>query len=413
MSIREKGTVDKYEGGVYWLLDVRFDFLLASFVREFELDEQDIVLVNSYHGGVRKKWRKIYIPCKMENVNLLEPDEVNRIFAEKLQLNRRHLIISLSGAGIPQSDNIVSMTSTGQVAEMCNDKEWQYDLFKKCGVKTPGTYRYAGLNDVKKEFDFLVGKYKKVVIKKPRLSGGYMMDVLDSEGGLADYCKRIQKSGIDQHFLVSEYIPHRQSFASMGVVRKNGEVFFVPVVTEQVLYREVAYEGLIYPPFLDDHCMEEMEETTVRIGKALGRSGYFGYFNVDFILAGGEMYAVEINARLGFGTILAGCLYGDKIWKVLQGVCRDRVENIQKRLVIGKIKGKEGKAYFNLKSESDITEWFERGKGRFSTFYCGTDEREVFEYGSFIGLFGEFFPLDDSREKVLGRFMERCLEYYK
>lgn len=405
--------MNKYEGGVYWLLDVRFDFLLDSFVREFELDEQDIILVNSHHCDARKKWRKIYIPCEKENVNLLEPDEINRIFAEKLQLNCRHLIISLSGAGIPRSDNIVSLTSTGRVAELCNDKKWQYELFKECGVKTPDTYRYASLNDVKENFGLLLGKYEKVVIKRPRLSGGYMMDVLDSDAGLADYCKRIQKSDIGQDFLVSAYIPHRQSFASMGVVRKNGEVISVPIVTEQVLYREVAYEGLIYPPFLDDCYLEEMEETTVRIGKELGRRGYFGYFNVDFILADSQMYAVEINARLGFGTILAGCLYGDKIWKVLQGVCGDRVENIQKRLVIGKIKGKEGKAYSNLKSESEITEWFERGEGRFRTFYCGTDEREVFEYGSFIGLFGEFFSLDDPREKVLGRFMEGCLEYYK
>lgn len=405
--------VNKYEGGVFWLLDVRFDFLLTSFVREFALDEQDIILVNSYHCNTRKRWKKIYIPCQKENVNLLEPDEINRIFAEKLQLNRNHLIISLSGAGIPQSDNIVSLTSTGQVAELCNDKEWQYDLFKKCGVKTPVTYKYASLNAVKEKFDFLIGKYGKVVIKRPRLSGGYMMDVLDSDLELADYCKLIQKTDIAQDFLVSKYIPHQQSFASMGVVRKNGEVFSVPIVTEQVLYREVAYEGLIYPPFLDDRRMEEMEETTVRIGKELGQWGYFGYFNVDFILADSQMYAVEINARLGFGTILAACLYGDKIWKVLRGVCRDRVENMQKRLVIGKIKGKEGKTFSDLKSESNITEWFERGEGRFRTFYCGTDEKEVFEYGSFIGLFGEFFSLDDSRKKVWGRFMERCLEYYK
>lgn len=403
---------NKYDGGIFWLLDVRFDFLLPSFMHEFEIEEQDIILVNSYHCNTRKRWRIKYISSKIENVNLMEPDDINRIFAKELQLDCKNLIISLSGAGIPQSDNLVSLTSTGRIAELCNDKWWQYELFKRCGVKTPDTYKYYSLKAVKKELSFLIGKYKKVVIKRPCLSGGYLMDVLYSETGLIDYCKQIQKSGIDQIFLMSEYIPHQQSFASMGVVQKNGEVFFINIVTEQVLYREVAYEGLIYPPFLDNCYMEEIEKITIKIGKELGQSGYFGYFNVDFILSGSQMYAVEINARLGFGTILAACLYREKIWKVLQGLCKDQVGNIHKRLVIGKIKGKEGRVYSNLKSISNISDWFKKENGFFKTFFCGTDRKELFECGSFIGLFGEFFPLEDVRERVWGKFMEKCLENY-
>ena len=405
--------VNKYDGGIFWLLDVRFDFLLPSFIHEFEIEEQDIILVSSYHCNTRKRWRKIYIPFKVANVNLMEPDDINRIFAKELQLDCKNLIISLSGAGMPQSDNLVSLTSTGRIAELCNDKWWQYELFKRCGIKTPDTYKYCSLKAVKDEFSFLTKKYEKVVIKRSCLSGGYMMDVLCSDTGLMDYCRRIQKSNIKQDFLVSEYIPHGQSFASMGVVQKNKEVFFINIVTEQVLYREVAYEGLIYPPFLDNCYIEEIERTTIRIGKELGQSGYFGYFNVDFILADSQMYAVEINARLGFGTILAACLYGEKIWKVLQGLCKDQVGNIQKRLIIGKIKGMEGKVYSNLKSISNISDWFEWGDGFFKTFFCGTGEKELFEYGSFIGLFGEFFSLESAREWVLKRFMEKCLEYYE
>lgn len=403
----------KYDGGIFWLLDVRFDFLLPIFMKEYGIEEQDITLVGSYHCKSRERWRKIYIPCEKENVNLLEPDDINLIFARKLRLDRKNFIISLSGAGIPQSDSLVTLTSTGRIAELCNDKGWQYELFKKCGIKTPDTYKYSTLNAVKKNFAPLIGKYEKVVIKRPCLSGGYMMEVLHSDAELMDYCKQIQKSNTNQSFLISEYIPHRQSFAGMGVVRKNGEVFFINIVTEQILYREVAYEGLIYPPFLDNCYVEEIEKTTTRIGKELGRCGYFGYFNVDFILAENrQMFAVEINARLGFGTILAACLYKERIWKVLQGVCTARVGNIQKRLVIGKIKGKEGWAYSNLKSISNISDWFGHENGFFKTFFCGTDGEELFEYGSFIGMFGEFFSLEDTREWVWDKFMERCLEYY-
>lgn len=401
-----------YDGGVFWLLDVRFDFLLPSFMNEFKIDEQDIILVNSYHGKTREKWRKQYIPSKKENVIFMEPDDINRIFSKELHLKRTGLVIPFSGVGLPQSDNVISFIATGQVAELCNDKWWQYNLFRRCNMKTPVTFQYRNLEEVKKKFCFLIGKYKKVLIKRPCLSGGYMMDVLDSNDGLLHYCEHIRHSGINRTFLVSEYIPHQQSFASMGVVRKNREVNFIDIVTEQVLYKEVAYEGLIYPAFLDSCHMEEIENMTIRIGRELGKCGYFGYYNIDYILADNHIYAVEINARLGFGTILAGCLYGQKIWEMLQGKCAERTGGLQKRLVIGKIKGRERQTYANLKSVSNISAWFRQGSGFFKTFFCGTDDKELLEYGSFIGLFGEFFPLEEARENILERFMERCLECY-
>ena len=99
----------KYDGGIFWLLDVRFDFLLPIFMKEYGIEEQDITLVGSYHCKSRERWRKIYIPCEKENVNLLEPDDINLIFARKLRLDRKNFIISLSGAGIPQSDSLVTL----------------------------------------------------------------------------------------------------------------------------------------------------------------------------------------------------------------------------------------------------------------------------------------------------------------
>ena len=51
-------------------------------------------------------------------------------------------------------------------------------------------------------------------------------------------------------------------------------------------------------------------------------------------------------------------------------------------------------------------------KGNFQTFFCGKACSETYNYGSFIGLFGKFLPMDASREPVLAEFWKKCLANY-
>lgn len=409
-SKMEKG----YDGGIYWLLDCRFDFLLPSFMREYDIEEKDIIFVQSYHGKMRSQRRTIHLlPNNRQAVYLMEPDDVNQNFIKYLNFEHKSLVISFSGSGLPQSENLVALTAVGQVAELCNDKWWQYKFFQKSHVVTPDTYRFHDFSEMESMFPELRKKYQKVIVKKPRLSGGYRMAVLSSSRELKFYRQRLDRLSQETEFLMSEYIPHRQSFAGMGVIRQDGEVFFIPIVTEQVLFQKVAYEGLIFPPFLETEKITEIRELTTSIGRKLGQAGYYGYYNVDFVLGEKGFYAVEINARLGFGAILAACIYGNRFWGVLQGRCMEEIPYDGKRLILGKVKGREGRSYGNLKSFSDITDWFGKKKGFFETYYCGSGEPELFEYGSYIGVFGEFFEMDVLRESVLNRFWERCIKWYQ
>jgi len=406
--------IKKYDREVYWLLDCRFDFLLPSFMQEYDIKENDIIFVQSYHSKMRHKWKTIYLlPDKRQSVYLMEPDDVNHMFSKYLNLKAKNLVISFSGAGLPQSDNLETLTAVGLTAELCNDKWWQYNFFQKSNVITPDTYKYHNFAEVEKAFPKLMEKHQKMVIKNARLSGGYKMDILSSTSELKQYRRKLDKESLEQKFLMSAYIPHQQSFAGMGVVRQDGEVFFIDIVTEQVLFREVAYEGLIFPAFLDTDNINKIRELTTVIGKKLGQSGYYGFYNVDFVLGNEGLYAVEVNARLCFSSILVACMYGNHFWSVLQGCFTDKIVYKGKRLIIGKVKGREGRYYANLKSFSDILDWFQKRDGYFETFYCGSGESELFEYGSYIGIFGEFLGIDASREAVLHRFWERCLEYYR
>lgn len=397
---------------VYWLLDSRFDFLIPSFMSEFGVTKQDMIFVNSYHSKERHGWNKIYIPfAKKQSVVQMEPDEMNRIFSKKLQLDTQKMVISFSGAGLPENDNLISLMATGAIAEKCNNKWWQYCQFALSGILTPDTYQFHELNEVQEQFNTLIKMYGRVLIKRPELSGGYQMAVLSSESDFKAYQRCIGESKDD--FLVSAYISHQQSFASMGIVKKSGGVFGIPVITEQVLYREVAYEGLLFPAFLNEEYKEQIQRKTKKIGEILEKNGYFGFYNVDYILGDdGKLYAIEINARWGFSTILMACLYRERFWKIMQGAYIEEIKYPNCRLAIGKIKAREGRKYRGLESYSDIAEWFKRQSGSFGSFICGKEKEEIFEYGSYIGIFGKFFSQGENRKAVLKRFWEGCLEYY-
>lgn len=343
---------------------------------------------------------------------MMEPDDINRMFVKYLDLGRNNLVVSFSGAGLPQSENLESFLVGGRTAKLCNDKWWQYRFFRKLGIMTPYTCKCFDFAEAELMIWEMMDRYQKVVIKKACLSGGYRMEVLFSPQDLVSYRRKLDQESLRQEFLLSAYLPHQQSFAGMGVIHKDGGVFFIPLVTEQVLFREVAYEGLIFPAFLNENRRNEIRNLTIFIGEELGKIGYYGFYNVDFVLGDEGLFVVEVNARLGFGSLLAACIYGDRFWSVLQG--RDTEEAVYegKRLVLGKVKGREGRSYRGLKSYSGITEWFGSRDGYFETFFCGTGEEELFKYGSYIGMFGEFFEMEESRERVLHRFWEKCIEWY-
>lgn len=78
---------------------------------------------------------------------------------------------------------------------------------------------------------------------------------------------------------------------------------------------------------MDNKYKEEIQHKTETIGEILKKNGYFGFYNVDYILGcDGQLYVIEINARWGFSTILTACLYGKQFWKVVQGAYTEEIE---------------------------------------------------------------------------------------
>lgn len=397
---------------VVWLLDQRFDFLLPWFEKEYNISRKDILFVGSYHGNTRKELRKVTVGDSPDgHVSYLEPEDINKLYADKITAGERTLAVPFSGAYLPSIENVTSFIATGNIASDINNKWWQYEFFRNIGVKTPRTWRAENHSQLLKLTQKRFGQYERLLIKKAELAGGYKMKTVSSVEDVHAYCRMQKDDFLNSEFLVSAYIPYEQSFSGMGVISRDGKVIWCGA-TEQVLYKDFAYEGLIWPPYIDKKELRDIKNITLKVGKGLSEYGYFGYFNVDFIQGAGKMYAVEINARFCFSTIFYACCCGEKFWKAVQGeeIIESQVEG---RLILGKIKAREGRGYSKLADESNILEWFHRGTGGFQTYFVGTDELECYDYGSFIGLFGEFLPEKTDREDALKLFWDRCLQQYK
>ncbi len=397
---------------VVWLLDQRFDFLLPWFEKEYNISGKDILFVGSYHGNTRKAFKKVTVGNSSGgHVSYLEPEDINKLYADGITADKKTLVVPFSGAYLPSAENVTSFITTGNIAADINNKWWQYGFFCKIGVKTPKTWRAGNHSRLLELTRMLFGEHERLLIKKAELAGGYKMKIVSSVEDVHKYCEMQEKDFLNGEFLVSEYIPHEQSFSGMGIISRDGRTIWCGA-TEQVLYNDLAYEGLIWPPYIDDAELGDIRNITLKVGKSLSELGYFGYFNVDFIHGTDGMYAVEINARFCFSTIFYACCCGEKFWKAVQG---EEVIEIQAdgRLILGKIKPREDKSYFELADKSNILEWFNGGTGGFRSYFVGTDEPERYIYGSFIGLFGEFLPKDANRDDALRLFWDRCLQQYR
>ena len=393
-----------------WLLDPRFDFLIPLFERTFSINREDILFVGSYHGASRQKMNTLTLGgSSTGGIILLEPEDLNRLYAKELSPGEYVNIISFTGVNLPSVPWLKTLISAGEIANNANNKWWQYQFFQQIGVPTPKAWRFKQKEELFSLAQQIIASKQRLILKPLDLSGGYHMVSVSTIDELKDYCNSHNINDMIKSMLISNYVPHYQSFASMGIIRHDGKVLWCGA-TEQVLRRDLAYEGLIFPPYASNRVLSEMKHLTHLIGERLASLGYFGFFNVDFIWGECGLHVVELNARLCFGTILFACCCGESFWQAVQGYIPVQCWSPE-RLILGKLKGEDGHHYYKLPEESDILSWFSNGTGSFQSVFCGIEKEEEMENGSYVGLFGAYLPKDVNREDALRMFWERCLAF--
>lgn len=98
--------------------------------------------------------------------------------------------------------------------------------------------------------------------------------------------------------VVESYLPDCESPSAQLEIRPDGEVHLVST-HDQVLSGQ-SFVGCVFPA--GDRYRKQVQEFALRTGQVLAAKGVLGPFSVDFVAAGDEVYAVEINLRMGGAT---------------------------------------------------------------------------------------------------------------
>jgi len=113
-----------------------------------------------------------------------------------------------------------------------------------------------------------------------------------------NYLKSNNKTNIFNNMIISKKLNVEVS-PSIGAIT-DGETTIVMGISEQILKKGTDYVGTIWPlpKDISEKQIKDMIEIVKVVGEELGKTGYKGIFNVDFMITtDGKVYFAEVNPR--------------------------------------------------------------------------------------------------------------------
>ena len=133
-----------------------------------------------------------------------------------------------------------------------------------------------------------------VLVRPSFVLGGRAMEIVFSESQLAGFYKEAEDANPDQPVLIDKYLLGKE--AEVDVI-SDGEATLVPGIMEHI-ERAGVHSGdsmAVYPPItLDPEVQKEMVLSACKIARALGVKGLM---NIQFVIADGRAYVLEVNPR--------------------------------------------------------------------------------------------------------------------
>jgi carbamoyl-phosphate synthase large subunit len=133
-----------------------------------------------------------------------------------------------------------------------------------------------------------------VLVRPSFVLGGRAMEIVFSEAQLAGFYKEAEDANPDQPVLVDKYLLGKE--AEVDVI-SDGEATLVPGIMEHI-ERAGVHSGdsmAVYPPkTLGADVQAEMVQSACKIARALGVKGLM---NIQFVIADGKAYVLEVNPR--------------------------------------------------------------------------------------------------------------------
>lgn len=133
-----------------------------------------------------------------------------------------------------------------------------------------------------------------VLVRPSFVLGGRAMEIVFSENQLAGFYKEAEDANPGQPVLVDKYLLGKE--AEVDVI-SDGEATLVPGIMEHI-ERAGVHSGdsmAVYPPVtLSKEVQAEMVLSACKIARALGVKGLM---NIQFVIADGRAYVLEVNPR--------------------------------------------------------------------------------------------------------------------
>ena len=133
-----------------------------------------------------------------------------------------------------------------------------------------------------------------VLVRPSFVLGGRAMEIVFSEGQLAGFYKEAEDANPGQPVLVDKYLLGKE--AEVDVI-SDGVRTLVPGIMEHI-ERAGVHSGdsmAVYPPMtLSPEVQAEMVTSACKIARALGVKGMM---NIQFVIADGKAYVLEVNPR--------------------------------------------------------------------------------------------------------------------
>ena len=133
-----------------------------------------------------------------------------------------------------------------------------------------------------------------VLLRPSYVLGGRAMQIVEKEEELCEFWEEVQAASEDKPVLIDRYI---QGVEVEVDAISDGEKVIIPGIMEH-LERAGVHSGdslAVFPPrSLTDSTKAKLSEITLKLAQALKVKGLI---NIQYVLAGGEIYVIEVNPR--------------------------------------------------------------------------------------------------------------------
>ncbi|RYG23201.1 carbamoyl-phosphate synthase large subunit [bacterium] len=186
----------------------------------------------------------------------------------------------------------VKVLGTSPKAIAAAEDRGQFDaLLESLDIPRPRGRAVCSLEEARKVADE-VGY--PVLVRPSFVLGGRAMEIVFSESQLAGFYKEAEDANPGQPVLVDKYLLGKE--AEVDVI-SDGEATLVPGIMEHI-ERAGVHSGdsmAVYPPVtLGKDVQAEMVLSACKIARALGVKGLM---NIQFVIADGRAYVLEVNPR--------------------------------------------------------------------------------------------------------------------